>query len=100
VRELEQEVGSLRAQVTLAEQQRDATQARIQGAHREHAELRGRLEALKARLEEAALRRTRIEAEQAEVALDMARAQDSLARARAAHDAGDGGAGAAGCAAA
>jgi chromosome segregation protein len=86
VRELEQEVLSLRAQLTLAEQQRDATQARIQSAHREHAELRGRLEALKARLEEAALRRTRIEAEQAEVALDMARAQDSLARARAAHD--------------
>jgi len=87
VRELEQEVVSLRAQLTLAEQQRDATQERIQSAHREHAELRGRLEALKARLEEAALRRTRIEAEQAEVAQDMARAQDGLARARAAHDA-------------
>jgi chromosome segregation protein len=86
VRELELEVVSVRSQLTLAEQQRDATQARIQGAHREHAELRGRLEALKARMEEAALRRTRIEAEQAEVALDMTRAQDSLARARAAHD--------------
>ena len=86
VRLLEQEVLSLRAQVTLAEQHRDATQARIQSAHREHAELRGRLEALKARMEEAALRRTRIETEQAEVAQDMARAQDSLARARAAHD--------------
>jgi chromosome segregation protein len=87
VRELEQQVVSLRSQLTLAEQQRDATQERIQSAHREHAELRGRLEALKARLEEAALRRTRIEAEQAEVTQDMARAQDSLARARAAHDA-------------
>jgi chromosome segregation protein len=87
VRELEQEVVSLRSQLALAEQQRDATQERIQSAHREHAELRGRLEALKARLEEAALRRTRIEAEQAEVTQDMARAQDSLARARAAHDA-------------
>jgi chromosome segregation protein len=87
VRRLEQDIGSLRTQVSAAEQQRDATQARIQGVHREHAELRGRLEALKARLDEAALRRTRIEAEQAEVALDMSRAQDGLARARGAHDA-------------
>jgi chromosome segregation protein len=87
VRRLEEEVGSLRVQVSVAEQQRDATQARMQGVHREHAELRGQLEALKARLDEAALRRTRIEAEQAEVALDMSRAQDGLARARAAHDA-------------
>ena len=87
VRRLEQDIVALRAQVSVAEQQRDATQARIQDVHREHAELRGRLEALKARLEEAALRRSRIEAEQAEVALDTTRAQDSLARARAAHDA-------------
>ena len=87
VRRLEQDIGSLRAQVSAAEQRRDATQARIQDVHREHAELRGRLEALKARLDEAAQRRTRIEAEQAEVALDMSRAQDGLARARAAHDA-------------
>jgi chromosome segregation protein len=86
VRELEQEVRSLREQLTLAERQRDATQERLQNTHREHGDLRGRLEALKARLEEAALRRARIEAEQAEVALDMARAQDSLARARAGHD--------------
>jgi chromosome segregation protein len=86
VRGLEQQVESLRAQLSASEQQRDATQARIQGVHREHADLRGRLEALKARLEEAALRRGRIEAEQAEVALDMSRAQDGLARARDAHD--------------
>jgi chromosome segregation protein len=86
VRGLEQEVLSLRSHVSVAEQQRDATQARIHSVHREHAELRGQLEALKARLEEAALRRARIEAEQAEVTLDMTRAQDSLARARAAHD--------------
>ncbi len=87
VRRLEQDIVALRGQVSVAEQQRDATQARIQDVHREHAELLGRLEALKARLEEAALRRNRIEAEQAEVALDTTRAQDSLARARAAHDA-------------
>jgi chromosome segregation protein len=87
VRGLEQDIAALRAEVGVAEGQRDATQARIQGVHREHAELRGRLEALKARLDEAAQRRTRIEAEQSEVALDMSRAQDGLARARAAHDA-------------
>ncbi len=86
VRHLEQDIDGLRAQVSVAEGQRDATQARIQGVHREHAELRGQLEALKARLDEAAQRRTRIEAEQSEVALDMSRAQDGLARARAAHD--------------
>jgi chromosome segregation protein len=86
VQGLTQQVLALRAQVVSAEQQRDATQARIQSVHREHAELRGQLEALKARLEEAALRRGRIEAEQAEVAQDMARAHDSLARARTAHD--------------
>jgi chromosome segregation protein len=87
VRGLEQEIVSLRAQLDAAEQQRDGTQARIQQVHREHSDLRGRLEALKARLEEAGLRRGRIEAEQAEVALDMSRAQDGLARARGAHDA-------------
>jgi chromosome segregation protein len=87
VRRLEQDIGALRSEVSVAEGRRDATQGRIQGVHREHAELRGRLEALKARLDEAAQRRTRIEAEQSEVALDMSRAQDGLARARAAHDA-------------
>jgi chromosome segregation protein len=87
VRRLEQEIVSLRAQLGVSEQQRDATQARIQDVHREHSDLRGRLEALKARLEEAALRRGRIEAEQAEVALDMSRAHEGLARARGAHDA-------------
>ena len=47
---------------------------------------RGRLEALRARFEEAALRRARIEAEQTDVALDVARSQASLSRAREAHD--------------
>jgi chromosome segregation protein len=83
---LEQAVLGLRSDVTAAEQRRDATQARIHGAHREHAEARGQLEALKARMEEAALRRARIEAEQNEVASETARAQQSLARARAGHE--------------
>jgi chromosome segregation protein len=86
VRALEQEILAVRTQVLSAEQHRDATQARIQSAHREHADLRGRVEALRARFEEAALRRSRIEAEQAEVALEVARSQDSLSRARGAHE--------------
>jgi chromosome segregation protein len=86
VRALEQEILALRAQVLGAEQLRDATQGRIQSAHREHADLRGRLEALQARFEEAGLRRARIEAEQAEVAADVARSQESLRRARDAHE--------------
>ena len=97
VRRSNRRSASLRAQVERGR----ATARRHPGAHpdahREHAELRGRLEALKARLEEAALRRARIEAEQAEVALDMSRAQDEPgARARRAR-CGDGGAGAPGC---
>ncbi|MFI4895125.1 MAG: chromosome segregation protein SMC [Steroidobacterales bacterium] len=83
---LEQDILALRAQVVAAERQRDAIQGRIQDAHHEHSELRGRLEALRARFEEATLRRARIEAEQAEVALDVARSQESLRRARGAHE--------------
>jgi chromosome segregation protein len=85
VSQLEHELSSLRAQIIAAEQRRDATQARIHGAHREHAELRARLEALKARLEQTGLRRTSIEAEQNEVMLDITQTQEGLARARSAH---------------
>ncbi|HEY6451383.1 MAG TPA: chromosome segregation protein SMC [Steroidobacteraceae bacterium] len=87
VRALEQEIAELRAQLGAAERHRDATQGRIQSAHREHADLRGRLEALQVRHEEAGLRRARIEAEQAEVALEMARSREALGRAREAHEA-------------
>jgi chromosome segregation protein len=83
---LEQQILALRAQGAVAEQHRDAAQSRIQSAHREHADLRGRVEALRARFEEAALRRTRIETEQAEVALEVARSHESLSRARGAHE--------------
>jgi chromosome segregation protein len=87
VSQLEHEISSLRAQVGAAEQRRDAAQASIQGAHRDHAELRARLEALKARLEQTSIRRSSIEAEHNEVKLDITATQESLARARAAHDA-------------
>jgi chromosome segregation protein len=87
VRELEQQILTLRGQVAEAEQHRDATQGRIQDAHREHAALHGRLEALRARSDEAQLRRERIEAEQAEVTRELAGSEESLARAHAAHEA-------------
>jgi chromosome segregation protein len=87
VTQLEQETASLRSQMGAAEQRRDATQGRIQAAHRDHAELRARLEALKARLEQTGLRRSSIESEQSEVTLDITQAQESLARARSAHGA-------------
>ena len=86
VRTLEQELAGLRAQLVQAEQRRETIQSRISGAHREHAEHRGRLEAHKARLDEAGMRRGRIEAEQAEVAADIERSAESLRRARDAHD--------------
>jgi chromosome segregation protein len=85
VTQLEQEAASLRAQLGVAEKARDASQARIQGAHRDHTELRAQLEALKARLEQTNLRRSSLENEQAQVAQDIAQAQESLARARSAH---------------
>jgi chromosome segregation protein len=84
--QLEQELVSLRSQVTAAEQDRERTQQRIQQAQRDHAELRARLEALRARLEQAAQRRARLEAEQAEVSADAARTAESLARAQAAYE--------------
>jgi chromosome segregation protein len=87
VRTLEQELLGLRATLSVAEQQRESIQGRISGAHREHAEQRGQLEARKARMDEAALRRTRIEAEQSEVVVDIAGSLESLQRARSAHDA-------------
>ncbi|HEY3808593.1 MAG TPA: chromosome segregation protein SMC [Steroidobacteraceae bacterium] len=86
VRQLDEEIAGLRTQVATAERQRDATQGRIQAAHRDHADLLGRLEATRARVEEGVSRRGRIEAEQAEVAGETARAEDSLRRARAAHE--------------
>src|SRR5580658_4226155 len=87
VNQLEQEAIALRSQVSAAEHRRDGTQARIQSAHRDHTELRARLEALKARLEQTSLRRSSIEAERGEVMLDITQTRDSLARARHAHGA-------------
>ncbi|MGH8205242.1 MAG: chromosome segregation protein SMC, partial [Steroidobacteraceae bacterium] len=86
VRELEQEIVAVRAQVGAAEQHRDRLQARIQEAQHEHSELRSQLEAHKARAEQATLRHQRIEAEQAEVAAEAERTRESLDKARNAYD--------------
>ena len=82
VRERESEVTALRARLVVAEAARDASQTRIQGAHREHADLLGQLEASRARSQESTLRRERLEEESADVAREMGKSQDLLARAR------------------
>jgi chromosome segregation protein len=86
VGELEREIVAIRAQVGAAEQHRDRLQSSIQEAQREHAELRSRLEAQRARLEQAAARRRSIDTEQAEVALEVQRTHDGLLKARTAHE--------------
>jgi chromosome segregation protein len=87
VRAAEAAVVALRERSSDAERRRDATQAEIQSAHRQHAETRAQLEALRVRLEETAARRTRLEAEAAEVERERVRAQQSLQLARATRDA-------------
>ncbi|HTP63520.1 MAG TPA: chromosome segregation protein SMC, partial [Burkholderiales bacterium] len=82
VAEATQEIQNLRQAVVDAERDRDQVQGRIQAAHAQHAELRGQLEAMKARLEEARLRRTRLDSEALEVSREHDRAAENLARAR------------------
>ena len=71
-----------------AERERDEAQSRIQGAHREHADLLGQLEGERARSQESTLRRERLEEEAAEVTREVGLGQDTLARARAELDRG------------
>ena len=71
-----------------AERERDAAQSRIQGAHREHADLLGQLEGERARAQESTVRRERLEEEAAEVTRETGLGQDALARARAELDRG------------
>jgi chromosome segregation protein len=61
-------------------------QAQITAAHRRHADLRGQLEAARARLQQSALRRERIAREGQEVAGERERTQQALARAREAYE--------------
>ena len=83
VREAEAALGATRTALGVAEAARDATQGRIQQAHRSHADLLGQLEAGRARAQESTLRRERLEEESAEVVRELGVAEDALARARA-----------------
>ncbi len=88
VREVEGQIAALRAALVSAEQARDSAQARIQSAHREHADVLGQLEAGRARAQESALRRERLESEAADAARESGVTQDALAKARTALDRG------------
>ncbi|MFM7708472.1 MAG: chromosome segregation protein SMC, partial [Gammaproteobacteria bacterium] len=83
VREAENALATTRTALGVAEAARDATQGRIQQAHRAHADLLGQLEAGRARAQESTLRRERLEEESAEVLRELGVAEDALARARA-----------------
>jgi chromosome segregation protein len=78
---IEAHLVAVRQSLTEAEVERNAAQAGIQGAHRAHAELLGQLEAMRARSQEATLRRVRLEDEAAGVASEIAQTQEVLARA-------------------
>jgi chromosome segregation protein len=87
-REMEAQLAACRANLASAEQERDEAQRRIQGAHRDHADLLGQLEGERARSQESTLRRERLEEEAAEVTREVGLGQDTLARARAELDRG------------
>ncbi len=88
VRDREAELAACREQLAVAERERDAAQSRIQGAHRDHADLLGQLEGERARAQESTMRRERLEEEAAEVARELDIGKDTLARARAELDRG------------
>jgi chromosome segregation protein len=88
VSEQEAALADARAQLGMAEGERDAAQAGIQGVHRQHADLLGQLEGVRARSEESTLRRERLDLEAVELAKEQGAAQEALARARAELDRG------------
>jgi chromosome segregation protein len=79
---IEGRLAAVRGSMTQAEQDRDRAQAGIQSGHRDHAELLAQLEAARARSEESAVRRGRLEEETGETAREAAAARETLARAR------------------
>lgn len=87
-REMEAALAACRESLAQAERDRDTAQSRIQGAHRDHADLLGQLEGERARAQESTLRRERLEEEAAEVTREAGLSQDALARARAELDRG------------
>ncbi len=70
-REMETALATCREQLAAAERERDAAQSRIQGAHRDHADLLGQLEGERARSQESTMRRERLEEEAAEVTREV-----------------------------
>jgi chromosome segregation protein len=80
-RAIEAHLNAVRESLAEAEIARNAAQSGIQGAHRAHADLLGQLEAMRARTQEAGLRRARLEEEAAGVADEITLAQDILTRA-------------------
>jgi chromosome segregation protein len=88
VKSMESHLGSVRQSLSDAERERDSAQAGIQGAHRQHNDLLGQLEAMRARAHESGLRRARLDEEASDVARETGVAQEALARARAELDRG------------
>ncbi len=86
--EIESHLQSVRQSLAEAESERDAAQAKIQHAHRDHADLIAQLESLRARTQEASLRRDRITEEEAEVRQAVGAAREELSRSRLNLDAG------------
>jgi chromosome segregation protein len=78
----EGDLAQLRERLSQGESLRDGTQARIQSAHRAHADVLGQLEATRARSQESLLRRERLDLEAAEVEREKGVAQEAIARAR------------------
>jgi len=79
---VEAHLATVRQSLAEAEVERDRAQSGIQSAHREHADLLGQLEAMRARSQESTLRRERLDAEAAEAARETGVTQAALARAR------------------
>ncbi len=82
VRDIEARLAAVRESLAAAEHGRERLQSDIRAAHREHTDLSGQLEAARARSEESALRRGRLDEEEAQTAREIAAAEESLARAR------------------
>jgi chromosome segregation protein len=87
-RDMEASLATCRDNLAAAERERDQAQGRIQGAHRDHADLLGQLEGERARSQESTVRRERLEEEAAEVKRESDLAADALARAHAELDRG------------
>ena len=86
VRDAEAALAGVREALTATDREREAVQSQISSAHRHHSELRGQLEAARARLQQSQLRRERIARESQDVEVERERAQQALERARGAYE--------------